>query len=260
VPRGIILGNNAGLNGSDYLVVKSTVAGTSDAAQRWTYMVQGSTPKLWNSAKLDLVDGSRVVVIKAELQNQLVMSGSTFFTQYAAAGMTSAFSPQNSDDRYIVYGVDPTTNLRMPFNRADYYISQTNVSPSCAPNTGVLYKATVKHSDGTLDEMPIMDCVADMQIVFGQDTDSNGTVNNYTDDLGTASATQIKQTVKEMRIFVLAQEGRRDPSYAHSPATIPLGDHGFVRNFNLSATIGAGWQNYRWKVYTLVVKTKQFQQ
>jgi hypothetical protein len=257
VPRGIVTGNDTGLNGSDYLVTKSTMAGTSDTAQRWTYIVNGSNPKVWGSTKLDLTAGSRVVVIKPKTnetsQSELIMNSSTFFTQYNSS-FPSAFSPQKTGERFVIYGVDDA-DLRMPFNRADYYVSRpaSNMSPSCAPNTGILYKATINHADGVANEMPIIDCVADMQVVFRTDTNGDGIADTTSNDISALTAQQIRDNVKEVRVHVLAQEGQRDPSYTHTPATVSVGG----KNFDLAATIGTGWQNYRWKVYTVVVKPKQ---
>ena len=72
----------------------------------------------------------------------------------------------------MMYGVDQDTNLRMPFNRADYFISNTNAPSRCAPNTGVLEKVVVNQSDGRLTNfLPLVDCVADMQVIFRLDTD-----------------------------------------------------------------------------------------
>jgi len=272
LPRAFVTGNNAGYNSSDYLAIKSTLAGTSDASQKWTYIIQGGTPKVWGSTRLDLATNDRVIVIKPRVdensQNELVMNGTVFFTTFNAAGLAAAFSPSLPSERFLIYGVDPDTNLRMPFNRADYYIARpaTNMPPSCAPNTGILYKATVNHGDGLLTEMPLFDCVADMQVVFGRDTNNDGVVDSATNDMTTLALTaeQIRAQIKEVAIYILAQEGQIDTSYTHLSSSVTVGDtnaaslyFGLGSTFNLSSTIGAGWQNYRWKVHTLKIKPKQ---
>jgi hypothetical protein len=226
VPRAVLTGNGIGLNGSDYLVIKSTTAGTSDTAQMWTYIVQGGSPKVWGSSKLDLTTGDRVIVIKPKStqtpQNQLI-TDAAFFTQYNSTFPT-AFSPQSAAERFIIYGVDPDTDLRMPFNRVDYYISRpAAMSPSCAPNTGILYKSTVSHSNGQLDEAPVIDCVADMQVIFRRDTDGDGVPDVQTGDITALSAQQIREGIKEVRLYVLSQEGQRDPNYRHAPTVVTVG-------------------------------------
>jgi hypothetical protein len=80
-----------------------------------------------------------------------------------------------------VYGVAPkassTNGLGMPFNRADYFVaipgSSSQLPSVCAPGTGILYKTTVNHEannpGGKLTYTPLVDCVADMQVVLGWD-------------------------------------------------------------------------------------------
>lgn len=267
VPRGIITDVNTEFNDSDYLVIKSTIAGTSEAAQKWTYIVQGSPPKIWDSAKLRLNDGDRVIVIRVPQEpnapSRLVMDGGNFYTTYNDDTFTTAFPPGQPGERFVIYGVDnPNSTVLMPFSRVDYYISRTpDIPPSCAPNTGNLYKATL-NSGRFNPPMPIMDCVADMQIVIRRDTNFDGAVDTISENLSGLTAQQIRDTVKEVRVYILAQEGQRDRSYTHSPSTVPVGENlggtFYGRNFDLATTIGAGWQNYRWKVYTMVVRPKQY--
>jgi prepilin-type N-terminal cleavage/methylation domain-containing protein len=269
LPRAFVTGNNAGYNGSDYLVIKSTIAGTSDTAQKWAYIIKGSNPIVWDSTKLNLSNGNRVIVIKPiaddNSQNELVMSGTTFFTQFNSS-FPSAFSPQKPSERFLIYGVSPDTDLRMPFNRADYYIARpaSNMPASCATNTGILYKATVNHGDGQLTEMPLIDCVADMQVVFGLDTNGDGVVDNATNNISALTAAQIRAQIREVAIYILFQEGQKDTSYTHSPSSVTVGEtdasslyFGLGSTFDLGTTIGTGWQNYRWKVHTLKIKPKQ---
>ena len=78
----------------------------------------------------------------------------------------------------IVYGIDNVIPVR-PFNRAEYYIDNTAVPQRCAPNTGVLVKAVVAHdAAGTTPTLlPLLDCVADMQVVYGLDNNADGAVD-----------------------------------------------------------------------------------
>lgn len=260
VPRAVLAGNGVAYNGSDRLVIKSTAAGPSDTAQMWTYMLSGGVPKVWGSAKLDLVAANRVIVISPKTdettQNKLV-TGANFYTQF---GNVAAFATPTGEGRVIIYGVDPDTDLRMPFNRVDYYVSRpAGMSPSCAPNTGILYKANVNQADGQLNEAPIIDCVADMQVIFRRDTNADGGADSEVEDITGLSAQQIREGIKEVRVYILAQEGKRDQYYRHTPSVIAVGEFGLGRNFDLAARIGAGWENYRWKLYTIVVKPKQLQ-
>jgi hypothetical protein len=177
-----------------------------------------------------------------------------------------------------MYGVDPDTNLRMPFNRADYYIrtpGAANFPDRCATGTRILYKATVNHDGGGLREFPLLDCVADMQVIYGIDTDAtiDGTINCYANDpadaLATIDAENIRNRIREVRVYLLAHEGQYDRTFAYNPPIPPssfrvgepssslsggscTGVAVLGRDFNLSGI--TNWQNYRWKLYTIVVK------
>jgi hypothetical protein len=147
----------------------------------------------------------------------------------------------------------------MPFNRADYFITTvdsdgTNITPQrCASNTGVLVKAVVSHNDGNFDDfMPLLDCVADMQVVYRLDTNGDGTIDNTTNDISVGlTAQQIRDQVEEVRVYILGHEGQRDPNYTYPNNSITVGEFGLGNNFDLTGI--ANYQNYRWKIYTIVV-------
>jgi len=266
VPRAILSGNDTifgsgYISGSDYLVIKSPMVATNNTATKWTHIITGQTPKSWTSNNLQ--NGERVIVIRPSVGDtvfkELVINSAdnSFFTTFASP-FPAAFSPTKPSEVFVIYGVDPDTNLRMPFNRADYYVRRpsTNMPSNCAPGTGILYKATVNQSGGGLNEMPLLDCVADIQVIFGLDTTGSGTVGTRMNDITALTAQQIREQVREVRVYVLIHEGERDRYYTYPNSVITVGEFGLGRDFNLSANIGANWQNYRWKLYTMVVKPK----
>lgn len=280
-PRAILNGMtnfnlDSGGKGSQYLVLKSTVSGVDQVAKKWTssvYTETGRSVTTWGQADRDLAGDDRVIVIKTTFTNNLpkqqliVKSGqySTTFNNYSA--MTFPHTP---GDIFHVYGVDKPDSgaLRMPFNRADYYIKRPATMPAtCAPNTGILYKAVANHADGSLTpELPLLDCVADMQVVYGLDAAGNGFIGDHVDtppDKLAQHADQaetIRSIVKEVRVYILAQEGKKDRMYNFPSSTIRVGESfgGNLRgrDFNLAALIGADYKYYRWKVYTIVVRPK----
>ena len=258
-PRGIVSVNGGGLNGSDYLVIKAANVGTSEACKKWTTLQVGGAKRSWTTVPVDaenLGNTDRVIVLSpgsagTNWRSLVVPAGwSTTF------GTTAAFEPATAADIRVIYGIDgPSGNpLWMPFNRADYTVSTANVPQRCAPNTGVLVKSVVKHSDGTLDTaLPLLDCVASMQVQFDLDTDGDGAVNplsGYENDLAGLTAAEIRDQVKQIRISLLAHEGEQDPKYIHSVSSIPLGDASV--DLTDAAFLGRG-RNYRWKVYTFSV-------
>jgi hypothetical protein len=175
---------------------------------------------------------------------------------------------------FLIYGIDPDTNLTKPFNRADYYITTTNVPSGCAPNTGVLRKAIVTQTNGTFPAanlLPILDCVADMQVIYRLDIDENGAIGTSSNADGSTvsssegasvatvqatfnSAELIRKRLKEVRVYILTHEGQRDTGYTYPSTTITVGEFGLGRDFDVSAQ-----RNYRWKVITLVVEPKNLQ-
>lgn len=237
-PRGLVSGDNVGFNNSDRLVIKSPIVGTSEASQRW-YVVGGGSGT-WGS-------NDRVIAIQPRsvggAGKELVVDGTnSFFTTYSGV---AGFAPTGA----VVYGVSPNKDLRMPFNRADYYIGGSQAS-GCADGTRVLYKATVNHEDGGMKEMPLIDCVADMQVIYRLDSGTPET------DISGLNAQQIRERVKEVRVYILSHEGQSDRAFRYSQNIITLGEFGKEKMFNLPSTIGPGWENYRWKVTTLVVKPR----
>jgi len=263
-PRAILSGNGIGINGSDVLVVKAVNVATNDAAQRWTRLGTGDDKRNGLSGD-NFANTDRVIVISPGStdanRRTLTLVNGLFNATY---NTTLTFAPADNTETNIIYGVDDNTNLRMPFNRADYYIRTpaTNMPTRCATGTGILYKATINQSGGGLWELPILDCVADMQIVFRSDTNGDGIIDTSTDDLAGLDAKAVREQVKEVRVFILAHEGQRNISYtftnftgaATCPTCIRVGESAVLgQDLDLSAI--TNFQNYRWKVYTLVVKT-----
>ncbi|OHE61036.1 MAG: hypothetical protein A2Z47_01115 [Thermodesulfovibrio sp. RBG_19FT_COMBO_42_12] len=284
-PRAVLSGNNVALNSSDYLVIKSVIVARNFAAGKWQPVIYsasgGSSMKIWWSQTNEYVcrndagvhyDHVRVIIISpgatATNRESLVVSGGKFYTESDDYTALPGFAPSAGDPEHrIMYGVDPDSNLRVPFNRADYHIKipSTNMPRRCASNTGVLYKATLNHADGGVTELPLLDCVADMQVIFGLDNDGDGdfepgiffpgSPDGYSEDISAFTAQQIRNQVRQVRVYILAHEGQRDIYYTYPSSTISLGgDVGLGNTFDLAATIGnPEYKYYRWKLYTLVV-------
>lgn len=262
-PRAIWSGNGAGLNGSDYLVVKSTVVSMNVTSQNWSYVTTGSAPKVWGED--DLQNNERVIVINPVVSptvaRQLVMNGGAFFTLFNSANFPSPFSPTIPTQGFIIYGVDPAADLRMPFNRADYYLSNTAASPPrCAPNTGILEKGGVNQADGVRNETPLLDCVADFQMAYRTTAGATNDLSTLQDLNGNSviDAEDIRRQVTEVRVYILTHDGQRDTAYTFPSSSVQVGETiggvALGRSYDLSANIGANWQNYRWKLFIITVR------
>lgn len=299
IPRAYRVGNNVSYNGSDYLVLKATAMGANKVSRVWGYLnysgAGGVTPPrdAW-SARFKILD--RVIVLKSGISEgrevrELVLDKNDkdqliFTAFYPSSFDVGKFSPKEPGDNFLVYGIDKpdksdvTLPLRFPFNRADYYVSRPDdMSPTCAPGTGVLYKTVITHSDPSPPHKPrsiypILDCVADMQMVLYMDSNGDSVVDYRADgeELETKNALETRNELKEIRVYILAQQGRRDDSYLY-PVSDPerailVGDPALIENPEESAlgriwssskmadTFGSNWRNYRWRLYTIVVQPK----
>ena len=245
------------VNNSDYLVIKSARVGMSNAAGKWTTLTQANIKRTWDPAAENLANTDYVIVLRlgsTDADRRSLVTSGNFYTLY---NNTAGFVPVEPYSANIVYGIDSVIPAR-PFNRAEYYIDNTAVPQRCAPNTGVLVKAVVAHdaSGTTPTLLPLIDCVADIQVVYGLDNNADGAVEAWSSDISVGmTAADIRTQLAEVRVHLLAQEGQRDDSYTTPSNTIFVGSQGVGRNFDVS-----GYRNYRWKLYSIVVKPKNLAQ
>jgi prepilin-type N-terminal cleavage/methylation domain-containing protein len=312
VPRAFVSFAGFGNFTSDYIGVKASSVGSSKAAQRWTYIPfhnysaspRESRPVSFASNNPTV--GDRSILINSNYNDpgnkdhRLIVDVddvTNFNINYNTTGGSIAgkYLPTDDQQTYMVYGVDSDTTLaklRMPFNRADFFIgrnlSGNVVPPFCAERTGILYKATINHSDGGNTPIPLLDCVADMQVVLGWDTSDGGTagsINAYsslpkksdgivanvtTTDPAAATSVRaaingwlidakgLREHLKIVKVYILAQEGKRDPVYTTPSSSISVGD--ITENSGLSPvktyTLTEPQRHYRWKLYRIVVRPK----
>ena len=258
-PRAILSGLNA--DGSAYLVLKGMNLAQNAACTKWVLLPPDSLPLEWFSSTPthdNFSDDEMVVLISPG-------SNDANFRTLVDTGPYSAIRTQSVPyETRIIYGVD-NDDLQMPFNRADYYLNTTgsvDIPGRCAPGTGVLVKSTIKQSDGALNTLPLLDCVADMQVVTNLDMSipPDGEADTLSTGFwvapGATAAETIRDRLKEVRVYILAHEGQRDTSYTYSLDTVLVGEQAgtmvYGRNFDLTAI--TDWRNYRWKIYTLVVR------
>ncbi|MEI7817421.1 MAG: prepilin-type N-terminal cleavage/methylation domain-containing protein [Desulfuromonadales bacterium] len=306
------------LDGTDYLAIKATTVGHSKASKKWTYLnysaVLGSVfsakaPNKWPNTEDNFKSDDMTIVIKraflddGTITNTLIFNNNntgvagTYWPGNPTVNMNSDFNPGKADPTYFLYGVNnySASGLGMPFNRADFFVARpattSSIPTMCASNTGILYKATVNHDGGKLNYKPLLDCVADMQVVFGWDVNNDGIITEssaYGSSVsvsGTASgdsikaimldAIKIRKTLKYIKVYIMAQEGRKDLNFKNTDMlmnntySVVVGDANTSASLynsasNVSITKGytaadltaKGWLNYRWKIYRIVVRPK----
>ncbi|KAB0664890.1 prepilin-type N-terminal cleavage/methylation domain-containing protein [Oryzomonas japonica] len=201
---------------------------------------------------------------------------------YTAYGIDSS-TPRMPFNRADYFVAQPTSSAGSPDASRIPGVCAKDASGNPSPYVGILYKAMVNHSDGKLTYFPLLDCVVDMQVVLGWDMDGDGAIDCYSNADGTvmtgvctaptggtvvtalslannasaATVPNIRNNLKLVKIYVLAQNGRRDLNYT-SPSPIVVGDSNaaeisLTSSYDLAAK---GLLNYRWKLYRLVVRPK----
>ena len=273
IPRSLSSANlSSGLNSSDYLVIRGTTVARGQASQKWGYVGRNSLRDIQVRAVSgdDFNNGDQLLVVRPQTDTanlrQLLMDGSTYtFTKATINKVAPPESPNDPDgEKYLVYGFNDDANISRPFNRVDYFISNANLPGHCAQNTGVLGKRQINQADDDGVFLPIVDCVADFQVVYYMDTDGDGGWDEAFDanSINGLSAEQIRRQVKGVRCYILTHEGGLDSTYTHPNASITVGEtinsKTVGRTFDLEETIQGKWANYRWKVHSVAVSPKNF--
>lgn len=281
VPRAILTkaATSGVRTGADYLVIKSTAIAMSSTSKHWSYLNYssgGGKVKQWGTAADNLVNGDRVITINTtftttgSVDRQLVVKNGSYSYRVNGVVAPADYSPGDPSQTFNVYGIRSETGalpasepLSMPFNRADYFVYRANdISQRCAPGTGSLYKAPINHNGGGYSgPYPLVDCVLDFQVAFVLDVNNDGNLT-YTDSLAGMSATEIRQQLKQVKAYILAQEGQKDREFTYPSSSIVVAPAGMASlghtwdNTMLTTAVGSDWKNYRWKVYEIAVQPR----
>ena len=261
IPKAIIGKKDTSSNGFSYLVLKGTSLGLNKACKHWSYIDKDGKNlgdrNIWpttNSANYNnFKNGDRVVVMDAGSRKIVENSGKFYFT--IGTDDNSTIAPQSV---YLIYGVG-TSDPRAPFNRVDYYLKDSGTPPSeCATGTHTLYRM-VMNSSGNFGPpyYPLLHCVADFQVGFGLDTDEDEKIDTWTQDITTlTTAKDVRDQLKQVRIYILVQNGTKDKDYNYPHNSIYVGDNsiGIGRNFDLTTI--TDYKHYHWKLIKLVVEPK----
>jgi len=261
-PRAIV-GEKDNKKGFSYLVLKSTAFGLNKASNHWSYIDDNGSLNIWpsnNAANYNnLQKTDRVIVMDAGSRRLIgsytitkdAISSDTIPTDYGLPSLPSSV--------YLIYGVD-NSNLRSPFNRIDYRLySGGDTKSECANGTYTLARAIMRQSDGVVQSYPLLHCVADFQVEFGLDNDTNGSIDSWTQNITALNAERVKEELKQVRVFILIQNGRKDKNYRYPHSTIFVGDNstGVGRNFDLTQI--TDYKNYRWEVLKITATPKNLE-
>lgn len=254
-----------GLAGADALYMMGTALGIySRAAQGWSYLKSTSPHEfqMWEDDRENIHPGDRVIYVEPNTRT-LIAEGSTWRFVAPSAPEFGEESGRGS----LVYGLSrPPSGGGFEIPRP-YYIIQYRLggSPSALPKTcahGTRSLQRVEMTGGESIE-PLLACVRDIQIAFGVDVGEpeDGTID-FWDNGGTLvssyDALSRKRRLKQVRVYLLVQQGERDPDYLYvnpenpsNPARIRVGDErlGIGRDVNLTTE----QRRYRWRRIALTV-------
>ncbi len=142
-----------------------------------------------------------------------------------------------------------------------YSFSRSNPLGDCNPYTRNLLR----------EGKPILDCVGDFKLQYWLDTDGDGKVDRLTSepieedndalityknssfvDLngdGKITGPEIRKQLKIISIYILLQDGKKDPSY-----TFQASNDFIITDDGVKLKLPRDYQHYRWKVIKISVK------
>lgn len=254
-----------GLAGADALYMMGTALGIySRAAQAWTYLKNASPAEyqIWEDDRENVHPGDRIIYVEPNTRT-LIAEGSTW-------RFVSPSAPAFGDGRgkgSLVYGLSRPpqgggSEIPRPYYIIQYRLGGTPsaLPKTCAPGTRSLQRVEMTNGESV---EPLLACVRDIQIAFGLDAgeptdgmvdfwDNGGNVVSSYDSLSR------KRRLKQVRVYLLVQQGERDPDYLYknpgnpsNPARIRVGDAGLGigRDVNLTAE----QRKYHWRLIALTV-------
>ncbi len=288
----------------DTLTLTGTAIGRSSrTAQAWAYTVSSSpstTPflRLWGpttysgiqpyDSSEDLRSFDRVIYMDPNTKKISAASGnndktlrSWLFT-YPPNEASSYVTPTSTDPGMLVYGLQSKssgTTADLPYYTVIYDVEGTPPS-TCASGTKSLLRSEGAISGGSGNPQPILNCVLDFQVAFGLDTNEDGTIDCWDNGGAEASgysSTTLRTRLKQVKVYILVQQGSRDPNYTYSnPDT---NDQGLAANqirvgdVNLQSCPSTGGaavgkifplndqqRKYRWRVITITGTPRNMRQ
>lgn len=250
----------AATNGTpDTLVLMGTALGIeARSAQGWTYIDNAApTFAVWGDVREDIDDNDSVILIEPATRTLIGQNvGGVFEWQFRYVEAVPTVNSMPSDTVLgspavgtLIYGLD--SSATRPFAAVTYSLG--GAPPSiCAPGANNLLRAeswTATPGAGTGNAL--LACVRDFQIAFGLDANEDGTIDTW-DNGGAVTAgftiEQLKNRLRQIRMYLLVQSGHWDPDYTFPQGNIWVGDAALGIGQNVSL---AGVRNYRWRLVTV---------
>ncbi len=233
----------------------------------------GTTPPA-NSDKMIYINPSSKSLLYTDLTSPNSTTGKTWLFPFPGGGSNPYPSVAATDDGLLVYGMTTSVSAGTPYYVVKYSLDSSNLPSNCAPGTSNLMRLESKSDPPSGSGQPLMNCVLDFEIALGLDVNDDGGIECWdygptcTGVYGYPTETLRKQ-LKQVKVFILAQEGNRDPNYTHNTNPIRVGDLNLKPCIvsGMTCTSGAGavgpnitltpeQLHYRWKLLTSDIAPK----
>ena len=215
------------------LIIRSILNNTNSKTQSWALVdCSSGSPKILSSG--GNIEKNQTVVY-LDLDKSFV------------ANSTLSTCPKNSLLLAFPYDRNISSGCLKQFcNKITYKLTNTTNS-ICNPNTKNLTRAV-----GNGNGFPLISCVADFLVTFDYDSNGNGKIESNEKNLDVSSFScnfEDCSKLKQINVYLLVQEGKKDPNYKFSGNTTIDG---------ISLQLPPDYQHYRWKVIKLSVTPMEF--
>jgi prepilin-type N-terminal cleavage/methylation domain-containing protein len=271
--------NDLSANGDTLRLRGTAIYIDSEVSQRWEFVqsldpLNGYAPTFANLQRNESdeeLKANNVVVMMETTAKQLqVLDANNWSYKYTSntanvRGVNSnadyVFNPLQSSATLYGMHTDPASMPAAPYYTIDYSVLDydANTRPiNCAPGT----RALRRNSEG--NSQPLFNCVLDFQVAFGLDTNDDGELDMWDNGGNYAAATYTGMTgptvlnrcLKQIRVYILVQDGGFDPGYTYPTDRIRNGELTLMggatgRDVDIAAlNLKNG---YKWKVISLAV-------
>jgi prepilin-type N-terminal cleavage/methylation domain-containing protein len=241
---------------SDSLILRGTGVGIlSRSAMAWSYITSKGPPvsyKTWADGRENVGLSDQVIYIEPNTR-EIMTVGSKGIFKFPDA-------PPEAGEGTLVYGLH-SDSADLPYYTVQYLIGGTALS-MCSPGTQNLLRAESRNDDppSSSSRESILNCVRDFQVAIGLDTNDDGIIDLWDNGatLPSYDRRTLKRRLKQVRLYILLQQGNRDPYFTYSNpdnpgdgATIRVGDSSLGTGRDITLT--SKQRSYRWRVLTLSV-------
>lgn len=254
-----------GLTGADSLYMMGTALGIySRASQGWTYLRQVSPAEFqgWGDIREDVQENDRVIYIEPNTR-ALIADGTAWRFIYPSAPSFSGGEGRGA----LLYGLSRPprgsgSEIPRPYYVVQYRLggNASDMPKTCARGTRSIQRVEIVNGESI---EPLLACVRDIQVAFGVDSSSpeDGIIDVW-DNGGTLLSAYdrqaIKSRLKQVRVYILVQNGNRDADYLYAnpdnpgnPERIRVGDMSLGIGRDISLT--AEQRMYRWRLVFMTI-------